>query len=178
MLCLCTTYMIHMHMYTNVQLRQQITCVSWDCDPRRSRFLLCVLFLSLTLHYTTSNWLFLNIFSNFYEYHNYIYYHFVSNNNRCLSYIIIQEFWYFTSSLLTLLLIFPLLLFNLSSCLFVKSCLTLCNPMDCSMLACLVLSPEVCSNTCPLNRWCHPAISSPVTPFSCPQSFPASGSFQ
>ena len=31
---------------------------------------------------------------------------------------------------------------------------------------------------CPLNRWCHPAISSSVIPFSsCPQSFPASGSF-
>ena len=32
---------------------------------------------------------------------------------------------------------------------------------------------------CPLSRWCHPAISSSVIPFSsCPQSFPASGSFQ
>ena len=35
-----------------------------------------------------------------------------------------------------------------------------------------------CSNSCPLNRWCHPAISSSVVPFSsCLQSFPASGSF-
>ena len=32
---------------------------------------------------------------------------------------------------------------------------------------------------CPLSRWCHPTISSSVVPFSsCPQSFPASGSFQ
>ena len=31
----------------------------------------------------------------------------------------------------------------------------------------------------PLSRWCHPTISSSVVPFSsCPQSFPASGSFQ
>ena len=31
---------------------------------------------------------------------------------------------------------------------------------------------------CPLSQWCHPAISSSVVPFSsCPQSFPASGSF-
>ena len=31
---------------------------------------------------------------------------------------------------------------------------------------------------CPLSRWCHPTISSSVIPFSsCPQSFPASGSF-
>ena len=34
-------------------------------------------------------------------------------------------------------------------------------------------------NPCPLSRWCHPIISSSVIPFSsCPQSFPASGSFQ
>ena len=39
------------------------------------------------------------------------------------------------------------------------------------------LSPWVCSNSCPLSQWCHPTISSSVTSFSCPQSFPASGSF-
>ena len=39
--------------------------------------------------------------------------------------------------------------------------------------------PGVHPNSCPLSRWCHPAISSSVIPFSsCPQSFPASGSFQ
>ena len=33
-------------------------------------------------------------------------------------------------------------------------------------------------NLCPLSQWCHPTISSSVTPFSSsPQSFPASGSF-
>ena len=33
-------------------------------------------------------------------------------------------------------------------------------------------------NSCPSSRWCHPTISSSVVPFSsCPQSFPASGSF-
>ena len=38
---------------------------------------------------------------------------------------------------------------------------------------------RACSNSCPLSRWCHPTISSSVVPFSsCPQSFPASGSFQ
>ena len=41
------------------------------------------------------------------------------------------------------------------------------------------LSPGVCSNSCPLSQWCHPTISSSVIPFSsCPQSLPASGSFQ
>ena len=45
-------------------------------------------------------------------------------------------------------------------------------------LPCPSPSPRVCSNPCPLSQWCHPTISSPVTPFSSrPQSFPASGSF-
>ena len=40
-------------------------------------------------------------------------------------------------------------------------------------------TPRVHSNPCPLNWGCHPAISSSVIPFSsCPQSLPASGSFQ
>ena len=39
-------------------------------------------------------------------------------------------------------------------------------------------TPRVYPNPCPLNRWCHPAISFSVVPFSsCPQSFPALGSF-
>ena len=37
----------------------------------------------------------------------------------------------------------------------------------------------VYSNSCPLSRWCHPAILSSVVPFSSHlQSFPASGTFQ
>ena len=40
-------------------------------------------------------------------------------------------------------------------------------------------TPGVHPNPCLLSRWCHPTISSSVIPFfSCPQSFPASGSFQ
>ena len=39
-------------------------------------------------------------------------------------------------------------------------------------------TPGVYSNSCLLICWCHPTISSSVVPFSsCPQSFPASGSF-
>jgi len=39
-------------------------------------------------------------------------------------------------------------------------------------------TPRAYSNSCPLNRWCHPTISSSVVFFSsCLQSFPASGSF-
>ena len=40
-------------------------------------------------------------------------------------------------------------------------------------------TPGACSNSCPLSRWCHPTISSSVSPFSSHlQSFPASGSSQ
>ena len=40
-------------------------------------------------------------------------------------------------------------------------------------------TPRVYPNSCPSSLWCHPTISSSVVPFSfCPQSFPASGSFQ
>ena len=43
---------------------------------------------------------------------------------------------------------------------------------------CTSPTPGVYPNSCPLNRWCHPTISSSVIPFSsCPQSFLASGSF-
>ena len=39
-------------------------------------------------------------------------------------------------------------------------------------------TPGAYSNSCPSSRWCHPAISSSVVPFSsCPQSLLASGSF-
>ena len=43
---------------------------------------------------------------------------------------------------------------------------------------CPLPTPGVHPNPCPLSRWCHPIILSSVVPFSsCPQSFPASGSF-
>ena len=44
--------------------------------------------------------------------------------------------------------------------------------------SCPLPTPGVYSNSCPSSRWCHPAISSSVIPFSsCPQSLPASESF-
>ena len=66
----------------------------------------------------------------------------------------------------------------------VQSCPTLCDPMDAWNLGhakppCSSPTPRVYSNSCPLSWWCHPTTSSSVIPFfSCPQSFPASGSFQ
>ena len=45
-------------------------------------------------------------------------------------------------------------------------------------LPCPSPTPGVCPNPCPLSWLCHPTISSSVVPFfSCPQPFPASGSF-
>ena len=61
-----------------------------------------------------------------------------------------------------------------------QSCLTLCDPMNCSTpgLPCPSPTPRVHPNSYPLSQWCHPAISSSVVPFSsCPQSHPASESF-
>ena len=44
---------------------------------------------------------------------------------------------------------------------------------------CPSLIPKVHPNPRPFSWWCHPTISSSVVPSSsCPQSFPASGSFQ
>ena len=43
-------------------------------------------------------------------------------------------------------------------CSVAHLCLTLCNPMDCSMSG--------FSNSCPLSWWCHPIISLFGTPFS------------
>ena len=56
--------------------------------------------------------------------------------------------------------------------------------MDCStpgFLSCPSLSPTVCSNSCPLRRWCHSTISSSIAPFSwipCPHNLGGYGRFQ
>ena len=65
-------------------------------------------------------------------------------------------------------------------CSVAQSCPTLCDPMDCSTPDFPYPSPypRICSNLCPLSRWCHPIISSSVVPFSSGlQSFPTSTSF-
>ena len=58
-----------------------------------------------------------------------------------------------------------------------QSCLTL--GLQHARPPCPSPTPRVYLNSCPLSRWCHPTISTSVVPFfSCPQSFPASGSFR
>ena len=63
----------------------------------------------------------------------------------------------------------------------VQSCPTLCDPMNCSMPGLPVhhqLSEPTQTHVHWVSQWCHPTISSSVVPFSsCPQSFPASGSY-
>ena len=61
-----------------------------------------------------------------------------------------------------------------------QSCLTLLtHELQHARAPCPSSTPGVHPNLCPLSQWCHPTISSSVVPFSsCPQSFPASGSFQ
>ena len=50
--------------------------------------------------------------------------------------------------------------------------------MQHARLPCPLLSPRVCSNSCPLSRWCYLTISSSAALFSfCLQSFPASEFF-
>ena len=65
-----------------------------------------------------------------------------------------------------------------SSCWVTQSCLTLCDPMDCSMQASLSFTVSWSSlQLRPLRQWDHPAVSFYVPLFSsCPPSFPASGS--
>ena len=71
-------------------------------------------------------------------------------------------------------LVFPL-------CLFGRSVVSISlrpHGLQHTRLPCASPCPGVCSNSCPLSWWCHPTISSSVVPFSsCPQFFPASGSF-
>ena len=68
---------------------------------------------------------------------------------------------------------------SLCCCSVTKSCLTLWSQgLQHARLPCPSPSPRVCANSCPLNWWCYPTVSSSVIPFSsCPQPFPASGSF-
>ena len=61
-----------------------------------------------------------------------------------------------------------------------QSCQTLCDPMNHSTPGVPVYHqlPEFTQTHAHSSRWCHPAISSSVVPFSpCPRSLPASGSF-
>ena len=59
---------------------------------------------------------------------------------------------------------------NVQFNLVAQSCLTLCDPTDCSTPASLsITNSQSLPNSCPLSWGCHPTISSSVIPFSaCP----------
>ena len=61
-----------------------------------------------------------------------------------------------------------LLMWSFCCCSVTKSCLTLCDTMDCSTSGFSVLHylTEFAQTHVPLSQWCHPTISSSVTPFS------------
>ena len=69
-------------------------------------------------------------------------------------------------------------LISCCSCSAAQSCLTLTLGRQHASPPCPSPTPGVHPNSCPSSRWCHPAISFSVVPFSsCPQSLPASRSF-
>ena len=59
-------------------------------------------------------------------------------------------------------------------CSVARSCPTFLLPqvLQHTRLPYPLLSPGVCSDSCPLSQWCHPTILSSFILFSCPQSFP------
>ena len=70
-----------------------------------------------------------------------------------------------------------ILLGNCCCCSVAQLCLTLLwsHGLQHTKRPCPSPSCKACSNSCPLNWWCHPTILSSVVPFpSCLQSFPAS----
>ena len=79
----------------------------------------------------------------------------------------------------TLLSPVPQLLVHTCCCSISQLCLTLCDPINCGTPDSLSITISLSLlRLIPLSQWCHPTISSSVAPFSsCPQSFPASGSF-
>ena len=64
------------------------------------------------------------------------------------------------------LLIFHSFIWNALYCSVAQSCLTLCDPMDCSTPDFPVPHhfPELAQASCPLSQWGHPTISSSVVP--------------
>ena len=98
----------------------------------------------------------------------------------------IDSFWFFLCPVFFLSSIRPFVSF---SCLMVLSSIQFSRSVVSDSLQahesqharppCPSPTPGVHSNSSASSRWCHPAISSSVVPFSsCPQSLPASGLFQ
>ena len=106
---------------------------------------------------------------------------YVSNEQSCLKttglydhLLPLSSLFHFFYFIFSALISFSLLLF---SCTVMPDTLQP-HGLKNARLQCPSPSRRACSNSSPLNRWCHSTISSSVIPFSsCLQSFPASGSF-
>ena len=100
-----------------------------------------------------------------------------SSNRSYIIHIYNNTFNYLISVLLMLLMAEPVFHSLHFSCSVVSDSLRPHESQHTRPL-CPSPTPGVYPNSCPLSRWCHPAISSSVVPFSsCPQSLPGSGSF-
>jgi len=101
-------------------------------------------------------------------------------SSRSLLNVLVDSF-IFSILFLRFWIIFTIITLNSSLLLFiclVKSDSLLCHGLQHARLPHPSLSPRICSNSCPLSWCCYPIISSSIVLFlSCPQSFPALGSF-
>ena len=104
---------------------------------------------------------------------------FVHNNSWILFYIFVLTFIFSGLNFkFVFIQMIDIIVVVIQSLICVQLFATLCNAMDRSTPSCPSPSPGVCSNSCPLNWWCHPTISTSIVPFSsCLQSLPATGSF-
>ena len=95
------------------------------------------------------------------------------------SWLCLRETWVKTAKVKQIMSQIEVISIKFSS--VAQLCPTLCDPIEPHHARPPCPSPTagVHPNPCPSSQWCHPTISSSVVPFSsCPQSFPASGSFQ
>ena len=105
----------------------------------------------------------------------------IHSTHTCSTLLFSSNYYFLLCSQVPNVLMLQFLSFILSSIQFsysvVSNSLWLHEPQQ-TRPPCQSPTPGVYSNSCPSSQWCHSAISSFVVPFSsCPQYFPASGSF-
>ena len=97
----------------------------------------------------------------------------------CVSFCYVAKWISYTCVCISIYSYFVQSLSHVRLCSVAQSCPTQSvqpHGLQHARLPCPSPFPRVCANSCLLSRWCHPTISSLVTPFSsCPQSFPAWG---
>ena len=107
-------------------------------------------------------------------------------NLKYLSYNTHKSYWGCFCDIIFYVLFLPCFLVHLFFVTYISSIQLSCSVVSESLrsyglqhnrLPCPSPTPGAYSNSCPLSQWCHPTITSSVSPFSSSvQSFPASGS--